>query len=141
MSLQVYLVFNGNCREAVHFYSKVFETETPVISSFKDAPPNPEFPLPEEAKDRVMHAYMNISGDKVMFSDTFPGHPYTVGNHISLTVVSKDMDEIQRYFNGLKEEGKVDMELQETFWSNCYGMVTDKFGVSWQLSHDDGREF
>jgi len=71
-----------------------------------------------------------------MFSDTFPGTPYTVGDNISLAVVGKDVDELKSAFGKLKEGGNVTMELQETFWSKCYGQVQDKFGIQWQFSHD-----
>ena len=73
-----------------------------------------------------------------MFSDNFPGMPFIVGNNISLTIVSDNLDEIKSFFNQLKEGGNVGMELQETFWSKCYGNVTDKFGIQWQLSYGDG---
>ncbi|MEK3935617.1 VOC family protein [Sporosarcina sp. FSL W7-1349] len=136
MAVNVYLIFNGNCREAIEFYADVFGTEEPQIMTFGDSPPNPEYPLPEEAKDLVMHSRLEISGTIVMFSDTFPGTPYTVGDNISLAVVGKDVDELKSAFGKLKEGGTVTMELQETFWSKCYGQVQDKFGILWQFSHD-----
>lgn len=139
MAIQVYINFNGNCREAVEFYADVFGTGEPRIMSFAEAPPNPEFVLPEEAKNLIMHAQLNINGSTVMFSDVFPGMPFTQGNNIILTVVSKNMEEVKSFFNKLKEGGSVDMELQETFWSKCYGSVTDKFGIAWQLSYDNGH--
>ncbi len=139
MPIDVYLNFNGNCREAVEFYAEVFGTEEPQIMYFRDAPADPEHPLPEDAKHLVMLARLTILGSTVMFSDVFPGMPFVAGNNISLTIVSTDMDEIKSWFGGLKEGGTVDMDLQETFWSKCYGSVTDKFGISWQLSYDSGQ--
>jgi PhnB protein len=139
MAVDVFINFNGNCREAVEFYAKVFGTEKPQITSFRDAPPNPEFPVPEEAKDLVLYACLNINGSNVMFSDIFPGMPFVVGNNISLTIGSKNIEEIKSLFNKLKEGGTVNMDLQETFWSKCYGSVTDKFGIQWQLSHDSRK--
>lgn len=138
MAVEVYLNFNGNCREAVKYYAEVFGIETPQIMTFGDSPQNPEYQLPEEAKDLVMHARLTISGSNVMFSDIFPGSPFQIGNNVTLALVSKDIDELKNSFNKLKEEGKVSMELQETFWSKSYGMLTDKFGVIWQFSHDSG---
>ncbi|MGF9917564.1 VOC family protein [Paenibacillus ehimensis] len=137
MAINVYLTFNGNCREAVEFYAEAFGTEKPQIMAFGDAPPNPEYPLPEEAKHLVMHARLTINGSIVMFSDTFPGTPFTAGNNISLSVVSKNIDEIKTYFNKLKEGGNVGMDLQETFWSKCYGQLTDKFGIPWQFNYEE----
>lgn len=136
MAVNVYLNFNGDCREAVEFYAHVFETETPEIMTFSEAPPNPQYPLPEEAKNLVMHTRLNISGSNVMFSDTFPGSPFTQGNSISLAIVSKDIEEIKSVFAKIKAGGTVTMDLQETFWSKCYGQVKDKFGIEWQLSHE-----
>lgn len=134
MSVDVYINFNGNCREAVEYYAQVFGTEEPKMMSFGEAPPNPEYPLPEEAKHLIMHTRLNINGSNVMFSDVFPGMPFVAGNNISLTIVSESMDEIQSAFNKLKDGGTVGMELQETFWSKCYGSLTDKFGIIWQFN-------
>ncbi len=136
MAVGVYINFNGNCREAVEFYAKAFGTEEPKIMTFGDAPPNPEYSYPEEAKKLVMHTELNIFGSRVMFSDTFPGMPFTQGNNITIVIGSSNIDEIKSIFNKLKEGGKVDMDLQETFWSKCYGNLTDKFGIGWQLSHN-----
>ncbi|KMJ57624.1 glyoxalase [Bacillus sp. LL01] len=137
MSVDAYLVFNGNCREAVEFYAKVFQTETPQIMTFGDTPENPEYQLPEEAKELVMHTRLTIDGSNVMFSDTFPGQEYIVGNNVTLALVSHNMDDLKSWYEQLKEGGKVDMELQETFWSKLYGQVTDKFGVHWQLNYGE----
>lgn len=139
MSIHVYINFNGNCREAVEFYARVFKTEKPQIMTFGEAPPNPEFSLPETAKNLVMHAQLNINGSRVMFSDVFPGMPFVAGNNISLTYVSTNIDVIKSIFDNLKEGGTVDMELQETFWSKCYGKITDKFGIEWQLSYESNE--
>lgn len=136
MAVGVYINFNGNCREAVVFYAQVFGTEKPQIVTFGDMPPDPEFALPEEAKNLVMHTQLNINGSNVMFSDVPPGMSFIAGNNISLFIVSKNMDEIKFLFNKLKEGGTVGMDLQETFWSKCYGFVTDKFGIGWQLNYD-----
>lgn len=54
---------------------------------------------------------------------------------MSLTIVTKSEEEVRKYFDGLKKDGSVYMKLQETFWSKCYGSVTDKFGILWQLSY------
>ena len=139
MAIDAYLTFNGNCREAAEFYAEAFGTEKPNIMTFGEAPPNPEYPLPEEAKHLVMHARLNIQGSNIMFSDTFPGMPFIVGNNISLALVTENLDDITSAFNQLKEGGTVGMELQETFWSKCYGQLKDKFGIEWQFNYDNGE--
>jgi len=139
MAIGVYINFNGNCRQAVEFYAQVFDMEKPQIMTFGDTPPNPEFVLPEEAKKLVMHALLNIDGSSIMFSDVFPGSPFVQGDNITLVIVSKNIDEIKSLFNKLKERGNIVMDLQETFWSKCYGSLTDKFGIGWQFSYDSGE--
>ncbi|WP_274365303.1 VOC family protein [Paenibacillus thermotolerans] len=139
MAVEVYLNFNGNCREAVEYYAKVFGNENPQIMTFGQMPQDSNHPLPEEAKNLVLHARLNISGSNVMFSDTFPGMPFTVGNNVNLTLNSTNLDEVKSAFDQLKEGGKVNMELQETFWSKCYGSLTDKFGIEWQFNYDSGE--
>jgi PhnB protein len=140
MAVDVYLNFNGNCREAAEFYAEVFGTEKPEIMTFGEAPPNPDYQLPEEAKDLVMHTRLNISGSNVMFSDVFPGQPFVAGNNISLAFVSDNQDEIKSAFSKLSDGGTVRMELQETFWSKSYGSLKDKFGIEWQFSHEESKE-
>jgi PhnB protein len=144
LAVNVYISFNGNCREAVEFYAEVFGTEKPEIMAYGEMPcgempPDPEFAIPEEAKNLVMHTRLNISGSNVMFSDCFPGGPFVAGNNISLVIVTKNIDEVKYLFDKLKEGGMVGMELQETFWTKCYGSLTDKFGIEWQFSYDNGE--
>lgn len=141
MSIDVYINFNGNCREAVEFYAQAFGTELSQIMTFGETPSDPNYPLPEEAKHLVMHTRLNIDGSTVMFSDVFPGMPFVAGNNISLSIINKDPDKIKSYFHNLKEGGTVGMELQETFWSKCYGSLKDKFGIEWQFNLDSGETF
>ncbi|MEH7255025.1 VOC family protein [Neobacillus niacini] len=139
MPVNVYLNFNGNTREAVEFYAKVFKQEVPHIATFGESPSHPDYQMPEEVKDLVMHARLTIDGSIVMFSDTFPGSPFIEGNNVTLALVSQNLDDIQSWYDQLKEGGTVTMELQETFWAKLYGQVTDKFGILWQISHDNGE--
>ena len=103
--------------------------------TYGDAPPDPNYPVPEGDKDRVIYAGVPIGGMVVMFSDVPEGSEFVRGNNISPTVSTDNKDELTRIFNELKEGGEVYMELQKTFFSELFGMVEDKFGVIWQLSH------
>lgn len=136
MSVEAYLNFDGNCLEAVEFYAGIFKAE-PQVMRFGDMPPDDEFPITDEIRDLVMHAEIKVKGSSVMFSDVPPGMPFAAGNNISLFLRSSDLDEIKSIFDQLKEGGHVMMELQETFWSKCYGYVEDKFGIGWQLNHEE----
>lgn len=134
MAIDIYLNFNGNCREVVEFYADVFGLKAPQIMTFGDVPPDPNHPVPEEAKTLVMHTRLNISGSNVMFSDTFPGMSVTQGDNFSLSLVTKNREEIQSAYDKLKVGGKVKMELQKTFWTELYGSLVDKFGIEWQFN-------
>ncbi|SDZ19858.1 PhnB protein [Evansella caseinilytica] len=136
MGVSVYINFNGNCREAAEYYAAVFGTEKPQMMTFGEAPPDPNFSLPEEAKHLIMHTQLQVEGSTIMLSDVFPGMPFTAGNNISIVVTSKEEDVVKSLFHQLKEGGTIRMELQETFWSKCYGMLEDKFGIQWQISHE-----
>ena len=141
MNINAYLNFEGNCREAIEFYASVFGVEMPELFLYGDMPsacPN-DFPFPEEAKAFVAHAMFDIRGNAVMFSDVPPGMPLAKGQNVSLIVTSCDIEEIKTLFGRMKEGGTVEMDLQETFWSKCYGSLIDRFGVSWQFNHMDEK--
>ncbi|HSI67955.1 MAG TPA: VOC family protein [Planococcus sp. (in: firmicutes)] len=138
MTVNAYLNFNGNCREAVEYYASVFETPEPDIMKFGDMPPDPEFDMSEETKELVMHVSLPIHDSYLMFSDSMPGQPVTFGKNISLTVVTDELEKMKAEFNKLSEEGKVIMPIDKTFWSPAYGMLEDRFGVVWQFMYDDG---
>lgn len=135
MSLNVYIRFNGNCRQAVEYYGEVLGCQEQDIMTFGQFHNESDFPMTEEIKIQVMHTFLNIAGQDVMFSDSPPGMPVIQGNNVSLAYSTKIRDEITRIFNRLKEDGgQVGMELSETFWSDCYGAITDKFGIDWQFT-------
>lgn len=134
MEFTPYIRFNGSCREAVEFYAKAFGAEKPKFLTFGESGGNPAWPMPEEAKKLIMHAEISVEGQKLMFSDTFPGMPYEQGNHITVAAAPKDDETARQIFGHLKEGGKVEMELSETAWSSCYGMVTDRYGIGWQIN-------
>ncbi|MFC0188601.1 VOC family protein [Fictibacillus aquaticus] len=140
MSVTPYMNFKGNCREAVEFYAEVFGTEKPNIMAFGDMPPNPEHPLPEEARNWVMHSMILVNGDPIMFSDVLPGMPFNSGSNISLMVHSKNEEDVRSWFQKLSDGGQVGMELQQTFWSKLYGNVKDKFGIEWQVNLDNEED-
>ncbi|MGZ7441174.1 VOC family protein [Paenibacillus sp. TH7-28] len=133
MRLTPYLVMNGNAKEAISFYEKALGATVVFAQSFGEMPENPEFPLPEEAKDRVSHAMLKVGETDLMFSDTFPGQPHQSGNQVTICLTTNDAEQAKRMFDALAEGGRIDMPLQETFFSPAYGSLTDKFGVPFQI--------
>ena len=141
MALEMFVNFDGNCREAVEYYAKVFHAAAPKFMTYGEAPSDPEMGVSEKDMHLIMYTNLNILGTNVMFSDTAPGTGFIKGNNISLTAVTKDIDELRQLYHSLSAGGEVVMELQKTFWSDLYGMVTDKFGINWQFSHDSGKVY
>jgi PhnB protein len=136
MKLEMFINFNGNCREAVEFYAKVFKSEVGNMMTYGEAPPDPNYTPNEADNDRVCYAGVPIGGMTVMFMDMPSGMPLTVGDNINPTVSMDDKDEVTRIFSELSESGEVFMPLQKTFYSEWYGMVKDKYGVIWHVMHD-----
>ena len=133
MKLELFFNFDGNCREAVEFYAKVFKTEVMNLMTYGETPPDPSCPAPEEDKDKIMYASLEIGGMYVMFMDMPSDTHTTAGDNINPTISLDDKDEITRVWNALKEDGEVYMELCQTFFSELYGMVKDKYGIIWHI--------
>jgi PhnB protein len=133
MKLELFINFNGNCREAVEFYAKVFKSEVSNLMTYRQAPSAPNCPITESDKDKVCYAGVVIGDMVVMFCDMPDCSPVVMGNNINPTVSMGDKEEVKRIFNEMKDGGEILMELQQTFFSELYGMVKDKFGVVWQI--------
>ncbi|WP_318502835.1 VOC family protein [Bacillus sp. T3] len=133
LRLSPYLMMNGNANEAIQFYSKVLGAEVLFNQTFGEMPENPEFPLPEEAKNLVSHAMIKIGESDLMFSDNFPGQQSQSGNQVTICITVKDADKSKQIYEALLEGGEVKMPFQETFFSPGYGIVTDKFGITFQI--------
>jgi PhnB protein len=134
LSINPYLVLNGTGQEAVVFYEKALGATVDSLSTFSSMPESPEFKMPEEIKNRIMHAHLKIGNTSLMISDTFPDQPHTPGSQVELAIHFGDIEAAKEIFEKLQDGGKVVMELQETFWSPAYGNVVDKFGIGWQLN-------
>ena len=132
MSFDVFINFDGDCSAALEFYAGVFKLKKPEsIMTYGQAP---GFTGPEADKDRIVYANLPIFGCNVMFSDCPSGNDFVKGNNIALTLGTSEEKEIRRLYDALRDGGQVRMELGGTFFSELYGMVRDKFGITWQLS-------
>ena len=132
MSFDVFLNFDGDCREALNFYTKVFNLEMPTHIMTYDE--NAQGNFGEENKGRILYASLPIFGCNVMFSDCPVGSPFVKGTNIALTLGTDNEAEITRIYNAFADGGTINMPLGKTFFSEFYGMVTDKLGITWQLS-------
>lgn len=132
LSISPYINLDGKCAEAVAFYERVFEATNLGVMRFGDMPGS-EQPVPEHLKDRVLHAAIEIDGNKIMFSDTMPGSSFRVGDELTIAITSSELGRLKQIYAELSEEGEVQMEQQETFFSPLYAIVRDKYGITWQL--------
>jgi PhnB protein len=132
--VQPYLFFEGRADEALDFYSKALDTEVDMVMRNKDAPEQPPpGKLPPGSENKVMHAQFRVGDTEVMLSDGFcSGKPQFSG--FSLSITARDEADAQRKFDALAAGGQVTMPLGKTFWSPCFGMVTDRFGVGWMVT-------
>ncbi|MDV7765288.1 VOC family protein [Peribacillus sp. CSMR9] len=133
MRLSPYLMMNGNAKEAIQFYEKALDAKVLFNQTFGEMPENPEFPLPEEAKELVSHAMLKVGETDLMFSDTFPGQTSQTGDQVTICISTNDIEESKRIFESLSQDGQVKMPLQEAFFSPAYGIVLDKFGITFQI--------
>ncbi|MBS1636247.1 MAG: VOC family protein [Bacteroidetes bacterium] len=127
-----YLVFPGTAEEALHFYIKALGGEMISLARMGDQDPS----MPENEKNRVMHAIISICGAQVMASDGRSSDTITSGNNISISLNFHTMDAIEKAFNNMSAGSNITMPLQDTFWGARFGMLTDKYGINWMFNHD-----
>ncbi|MFC5603803.1 VOC family protein [Sporosarcina koreensis] len=141
MSLKLipYFMMNGNAKEAMQFYEEVLDAKVLFSQTFGEMPENPEFPLPEEAKGLVSHATIKVGESDLMFSDNFPGATAQTGDQVTICITTNDVDKATGIFEALQQDGQVRMPLEATFFSPAYGIVTDKFGITFQI-YTEGQQ-
>jgi PhnB protein len=128
-----YLFFNGRCDEALEFYRKALGAEVEMVMRFDESPePPPPGMLPPGFEKKVMHAAFRVRGVALMASDGCGGDSKFDGFRLALAVPAEA--DARRAFDALADGGSVQMPLTKTFWSPCYGMLTDKFGVGWMVT-------
>lgn len=143
MTANIYLTFNGNCREAFEFYKSALGGDFSYVGTFEEMPPQENMPhLPDSEKEKIMHISLPINDETVLMgSDTSEvfSKPVKFGNNFSISINIESNEEADEVFNKLAEGGKVLQPMDKTFWSPYFGMLTDKFGVNWMVNVDQGE--
>ncbi len=132
-NLVPYLMFNGTCEEALNFYKDGLNGELGYVGRYGDAP----LDIPEDQKNKIMHAEFKFWGGAFLASDALEEADYTTaaqGSNVHLSLGFEDRAEMDDVFNKLKQGGRVTMELQEQFWGDYFGMLTDRFGIHWMFN-------
>jgi PhnB protein len=138
MKIEPYLWgFNGRCEEAIEFYKKALGAEVQMMMRFGESP---EKCTGEGGQappdDKIMHSSIKIGDSVLMLSDGQCGEGVTGSkfNGVSLSLNPATEADAQKIFGALSDGGEVGMPLGKTFWSPCFGMVTDRFGVAWMIN-------
>ncbi|WP_336776338.1 VOC family protein [Paenibacillus sp. MMO-58] len=129
VQLNPYIMLDGEAREAIAFYEQALEAKVVFKQTFGEAGQAES----EQARDRVAHAVLKIGGAVLFVADTDPGVRFAQGKQVNICITIADKEQAQKYYEALKEGGQVDHPLQEIYFSPAYGMVTDKFGVTFQI--------
>jgi PhnB protein len=133
MAIEPYLFFNGNCEAAIEFYKIALGAEVSMLMRYKESPDTPPPGMvPPNWDDKTMHATLRIGDANVMASDGCSEGASFQG--FSLSLALKNEAAARRAFDALAEGGKVTMPLSKTFWSACFGMLSDRFGVGWMVT-------
>ena len=128
--LNPYINFNGNAKEVMEFYKAIFGGKL-TMSTFKEG----GAPVGPADADKIMHAMLVADNNMIlMASDTPPQMPYNPGTNISISLSGDNKEELKKYWNGLFDGAKITMPLAMAPWGDTFGMLTDKFGISWLVN-------
>lgn len=131
MKLTPHLAFNGRCREAFEFYARSLGGKVTSLLTYGDSPMAQMTAPPW--REKILHATLTI-GDALLYGTDAPPERYQTpaGSHITIGIT--DVVEAERIFANLSEGGAVKMQLQKTFWALAFGVVVDRFGISWEVN-------
>ncbi len=132
-TLDSYLFFNGNCAEAMRFYEKTLGGKLQAMLTYKDSPDPANSCGPGE-ENKIMHACLVLDGRMLMASDVPEGQRQPMGG-FALALNYPTAAEARRVFDTLAAGGHVTMPMVKTFWSESFGMLTDRFGTPWMLNY------
>lgn len=135
-TINPYLNFQGNTEEAFNFYQSVLGGEfVGGITRFGDSPEADN--VAEDEKDKVMHIALPIgNGNMLMATDALEsmGQKVNPGNNFYISIQADSKEQADDFFNGLSDGGEIKMDMQDMFWGDYFGMITDKFGIKWMIS-------
>lgn len=130
MQVSPYLMFNGNCAEALKLYEEALGATVLFSQTFKDSPAAAH--APADFGDKIMHASFKVGDTVIMASDAPQGYKEPQG--ISVALGLNDPAKGEQIFNALSDGGQVTMPYQATFWAAGFGMCVDRFGIPWMVN-------
>lgn len=130
MSVNVvtHLNFRGDARVALEFYQSVFGGDLTIIT-YQDMGNVQE---PAEANQVVWGQVVADSGVRVMAYDVPSSRPWSQGEDpFFMSLRGNTADEITAYWKKLSDGSTVIVPLEPSQWATLYGMVKDRFGITW----------
>lgn len=142
VTTNTYLNFNGNCEEAFNYYKSVFGGEFSYLGRYEEMPDSEEFQAAQAEKHKIMHVGLPIGTSILMGSDTVGewATSFVQGNNFSISITADSKEVANKLFNDLAMGGQINMPLENTFWGDYFGMLTDKFGVNWMVSFNEQHQ-
>jgi len=129
-----FIMLNGQASEAIPFYEQALGAQVVFKQTFGEAPQEGNAsPMSDEMKKRIAHSVLVAGGSELFVSDSEPGQPLERGDQVNICLTVQDASDAERIYEALRPEGKVLMPLQPLYFSPAYGMVTDRFGVTFQI--------
>ncbi|GJH08849.1 VOC family protein [Caballeronia novacaledonica] len=132
MQLDTYLFYNGDCAAALELYQAAFGAQIATLVRFRDVPDSGN--APPDWQDKVMHAVFFVGQNAIMVSDGRYDQPRKEYSGFTLSIAASDAQSGERIFKMLAEGGNVLTPWQSTFWTQGFGMLTDRFGVPWLIN-------
>ncbi|HVK23621.1 MAG TPA: VOC family protein [Actinokineospora sp.] len=127
--LNPYISFNGDARQALEFYKEVFGGTLDVNTYGEYGDPS------GDGADNIMHGSLKTdAGYTIMGADNPPGAAHSAGSNISCSLSGDEAEPLKGYFTKLAEGGTVSVPMEKQMWGDEFGMVTDKFGVTWMVN-------
>lgn len=126
-------IMDGRAKEAIEYYQEVLNAKVVFMQTVGEGPKDELSKFKENQLGLIAHSVLIIGESEIMVSDIIPGVPFQNGNQISICITIDDISITKQFYEKLKENGKIIIELNEIYYSPAYGMVTDKFGVTFQL--------
>lgn len=127
-----YLFFNGNCADAMKFYEKALGGTLEMLMTYGESPE--QNPPHTSDPDKIMHASLKFPGGLLMASDDMSAAPWKGMSGFMISIDYPTLDEAKRIFDALATGGQILMPFGKTFWSEGFGMLTDRFGTPWMIS-------
>ena len=128
--LNTYLIFKGDCKDALAFYKECLNGEIVAMKTFEDVP----FNISEENKDFVFDSEFRAGDITLRASDSLPENEITIGSNFALFVDFSERKEHQEVFAKLSKGGHIIMPLAHSPSGSKFGMLSDKFGIQWMLA-------